>query len=612
MGFLLPLMLLSRLESLAMFLDPWAMLQAFGAAFILHLPVAAVAAAVAALAAALLGRSRAGQALPAMILVAGFLFSAWMGARPWLDSQLSSQPSPWAIAASLAIAGAIIGFARPSLAGNAWPVARALAAAGAVVAVVALVAGVWPQAQPDRPPADPGRPDILIITMDALADAHLSSRGYDRPTTPELDAIAADALQFTHLVAASNYTTPTLNSLMTGHSVLAHGAWHLWSKPWPGLRDRALPARLHAMGYSVRAVSTNPNGGIYKNGYGRWFDSVATDALPLLAGCRDGFSRWLAEACAGADIGVVNPVVLRINYLLDETGWWERGRHADSRIGLAAADRLFRRDSDGRPIAVWVHLVPPHDPFIAPAPYAGRFDPSPAMRSFRTSTIPYQFAFAERSADHALFRARYDESIASVTAEVAAFVTRLRQEGRLGNTILMISADHGESFTPDYGGHGGPKLHDPLIRIPLILSAPGLPTGKRIAAPVAQIDLAPTLIALAGGVPPPDMEGRSLLPVIDGSAPARPVFAWALEQASRSARPAIGSGAMIDGRWKYVHYWNQPDRPGYRDLNDGLFDLAADPGETRNLAAAAPRRAAAMRAEIRRRLAAHEPGGARP
>jgi choline-sulfatase len=363
------------------------------------------------------------------------------------------------------------------------------------------------------------------------------------------------------------------------------------------------------MGYSLRAVTTNPNGGIYKNGYGRWFDVVIADTVPLLAGCRDGLSRWLKEACAGADIGVVQPILVRLNILLDEVGWWQRGRHTDSRIGLAAADRLFRRDADGRPVAVWLHLTPPHDPFVAPAPYVGRFDGSPSMRSFRTSTVPYQFAFAERSEDHALFRARYDESIASITSEVAAFVRRLRAEGRLSNSILLISADHGESFTPDYGGHAGPRLHEPLIRIPLILAAPGLPSGRRIDAPVSQIDLAPTLIDLAGGTPPADMEGRSLLPLVAGEAPPIPVFAWALERSSRTVRPATGAGTMIDGRWKYVHYWNQPDRPGYRDLRDGLYDLATDPEESRDLAAAEPERAAAMRSEIQRRIAGYRPGG---
>ena len=112
-----------------------------------------------------------------------------------------------------------------------------------------------------------------------------------RPTTPGLDALARTGVQFTHLVASSNYTTPTLNSLLTGRSALAHGAWHLPGRPFERFRENSLPAQLHRIGYGVRAVTTNPNGGIYKNGYSRWFETIVPDAVPHFTGCRDDLSR---------------------------------------------------------------------------------------------------------------------------------------------------------------------------------------------------------------------------------------------------------------------------------------------------------------------------------
>ena len=611
LGFLLPLMLLSRLEAFSLFMRPFEILQAFGASWLMHVPLALLAAGIAAACAILLRNSRMGRALPAIVLLSGFLFSVWMGARPWLDARQWLQLSPGLIAALLTAGAVLTGLLRPELEQNARPVARLLTLGGGLAALLSLVIGIWPRAPQPQPPAGVSRPDILIITMDAFANGHLSSMGYPRPTTPGLDALARTGVQFTHLVAASNYTTPTLNSLLTGRSVLAHGAWHLPGRPLAQFRDNSLPAQLHRMGYAVRAVTTNAFGGVYKNGYQRWFETIVPNAQPAFhfSGCRDDLSRWLPYACAGADVGIVSSMAMRLNVLGDWAGWTEKGRHADARIALAAADRLFRRGQDDRPVAVWVHLVSPHDPYVAPRPFLGRFAASERLRSYLTTAVPYHFAFAGRGADQTLFQARYDESIAAVDADVGDFVARLQRAGRLDRAILMVSADHGESFTPDYGGHAGPKLHDAVIRVPLILKAPGLPAGLRITTPVSQIDLAPTLLALAGGSRRQSgMEGRSLLPVIAGTAASIPVYAFSLERANRNAEPQVGTAAMVDGQWKYVHYWNQPDLPGYRDLVDGLYDQSTDPGERHNLIEREPRRAAAMLASIRRKIASDHPG----
>lgn len=609
LGFLPPLMLLSRLESLSMFMQPSEILQAFGANWLMHVPIAFMCASVAATCAVLLNNARVGHALPAIVLVSGFFFAVWMGARPWLDARQLLQLSPWFIAAAIIAIAALTGLVRPGLEQNARPFAKLLALGGGLAALVSLTIGAWPLERPLQPMPDASQPDILIITMDALANAHLSSMGYSRPTTPDLDALAKTGVQFTHLVASSNFTTPTLNSLLTGRSALAHGAWHLPSRPLEQFRENSLPAQLHRMGYAVRAVTTNPYGGIYKNGYQRWFETIVTDAVPQFTSCRDDLSRWLPYECAGADGGIMNVLVPRLNFLLEWAGWWERGRHSDSRIALNTADRLFRRGRGDRPVAVWVHIFSPHDPYVAPRPFLGQFAPSVRLRSYLTSAVPYLFAFAERAADQALFQARYDESIAAVDVDVTDFVTRLQRTGRLDHAILMVSADHGESFTPDFGGHAGPKLHDAVIRVPLILKAPGLPAGLRIATPVSQIDLAPTLLALAGGSRyQSGMEGRSLLPVIAGTATSTPVYAFALERSNRNAVPRVGTAAMVDGKWKYVHYWNQPDLPGYRDLVDGLYDQSADPSEHRNLIDHQPNRAVAMLASIRRKIASDHPG----
>jgi arylsulfatase A-like enzyme len=227
------------------------------------------------------------------------------------------------------------------------------------------------------------------------------------------------------------------------------------------------------------------------------------------------------------------------------------------------------------------------------------FDPSPEMRSFEDSDVPYLFAW-EQSGQHALFQARYDEALASVDAEVGRFVADLEQRGVLNNTILIISADHGESFTADYGGHSGPKLHDALTRIPLIFKGPGFPPGLRIDQPVSQVDLAPTILDLAGDARSgAGMEGRSLRSLlVGGKLPPNDIFSMAFERSNRFGTLAAGSLALTRGQWKFVHYWGQPDRPGYRDLADALYDTRSDPSESRDVTSQNPEIARAMQATI--------------
>lgn len=608
-GLLLPLMLVGKLQSMGMYLRPLEILQAFGTSVLLHFPVAA-AALVATLCLASLLPARIRARLTPMILSAGLLFALFMGARPLLDAQLGpGSYSAAAVAALLVLIGCVHGYRLPESARGALPVAALLSAGGVLAALAAILLGLGTQAPPaePRPSAPAGRPNILIVTLDSFANAHLSSMGYPRRTTPTLDRLAAEGAQFTQLVASSNYTTPTLNTLMSGQRPWAHKAFHLKSRPLETSREQSLPAVLRRAGYAVHAVSTNPYGGLHKNGYGRFFDTVATDRMPWLTGCSDTYSRYLPFACAATEVGIIDQLAMRANLLLERLGYWPAGRHFDARIALADAEALWQRAAPGRPQFLWVHLVPPHDPYIAPPPFGGRFSPLPGADSAGSSSPLFHFEFAsEPPARQALLRARYDESIAATDADVGAFLDRLRARGLLRNTILIVSADHGEGFRPDYGGHGGPMLYGGLTNIPLIITGEPIPAGQRIVQPVEQADIPATVAALAGAAAPAGWDGRSLLPLLSGGTPPpRPVFSASLERSSRFGPLRSASVAMTDGRWTYVHYRNLPDLPGYGSLHDGLYDTALDSEQTRNLAAAHPAQAAAMRKRIVAELARH-------
>lgn len=606
-GFLLPLTALVRIESLALHLTPLAIAETYGTAWLAHAPLALGGAALAALLARLAGPGRLARALPAAALAGGFLFAVALGARevvaPAVDARL---PSTLALALASALAGLLLGLWQPALATSARPVALALTVAGGIAALGALAAALArPSPPPAGPPADAARPDILLITLDALAAPHLSAHGHDRPTSPAIDALARRGVRFEQMTAGANFTAPALATLMTGRHVWRHGAWHLKAAVLPEAAAHSLPARLRAAGWSVRAVTTNPYGGVHKLGLGQHFDAVAADRMPLRYSCLDAAARWLPRACPAVDIGLTGLIRIRNSRLLGMLGRFGPGRHFDARIGLADAGRLLERGADGRPVFLWVHLMPPHDPFAAPPTFLGRFDPSPARRSWRDTDIAYGFAFARQRAEHALLRARYDEAIAAVDADLGAFLERLERSGRLARTIVLVSADHGELFRPDYGGHSGPALYQNVLHVPLVAAGPGIARGVVVAGTVAQVDLAPTILELAGAGPAPgSWDGRSLAPALRGQPlAARPAFAVALERASRFKTPSTGSATIVDGRWKLVRFWGRARDAQRARLTAGLFDLVRDPAEARDLGAEQPARAAAMATALDQALA---------
>jgi arylsulfatase A-like enzyme/Flp pilus assembly protein TadD len=196
--------------------------------------------------------------------------------------------------------------------------------------------------------------------------------------------------------------------------------------------------------------------------------------------------------------------------------------------------------SPSKPWFAWVHLFDPHAPYDAPA--GARTD-----------------------------RAPYDAEVAYVDGMLGQFLDRLRAARALDRTLIVVTADHGESL----GEHGetthGLFAYDATIAVPLIVSGPGLAPGE-VDAPVAHADLTPTILDLLGATIPEDLDGRSLVQVPPRD---RPIYFEALDASlTRGWAPLFG---VIQNGWKFI------------DLPDPeLYDLAADPGEQHNRAGGDP------------------------
>jgi arylsulfatase A-like enzyme len=201
-------------------------------------------------------------------------------------------------------------------------------------------------------------------------------------------------------------------------------------------------------------------------------------------------------------------------------------------------------------------------------------------------------------------KARYDESIAYVDHYVGQFISAVHQD--LGpNTAIFLTSDHGESFDHGYGSHGGVMLWEDLIHVPFIMSLPGAAAGRREDL-ASQVDLAPTIAAVAGLPPPADWVGRSLVSATEVGNPT--VFSMNFEE-NRSHMPlATGAIAALRSHWKLLRFFGDPRYPHVPLLKNQLFDLRTDPHEHADLESAQPGIAAELSSAIDEQLARH--GGA--
>jgi arylsulfatase A-like enzyme len=259
--------------------------------------------------------------------------------------------------------------------------------------------------------------------------------------------------------------------------------------------------------------------------------------------------------------------------------------------------------------------MPPHSPYAAPEPWLGEFDASGEARSVADSDSEDAYLFRLISKDRVrVLAARYDEAVKYVDHFVGEYLSQsLKLLG--DNTVVIVIADHGESFANGYGKHTGPGLFESIIHIPLIVKLPHQSQGMRTSVVAEQVDIAPTIAELVGLPKSAIWEGRSLLgalqpPQADTLAPAAPVFAMNFEQNRRRSSLTTGSVAVIEGQWKLVHYMGSLHYRLMPLLSDELYDLFADPHERNNQISAHPDEAEHLRGLIAAQLLQH--GGVVP
>lgn len=361
------------------------------------------------------------------------------------------------------------------------------------------VAPVWSLPAILEPAPEPGW-SFVVVSLDTLRADHVGAYGAPNGSTPVLDALAADGVTFERAMTTYPSTTGSHMSLFTGLYPSAHDV-----RAPPAMLSAEIPMLAELLapaGYVTAAVTENAMI-VAAAGFERGFDSYTE------------FRGAEAHKASG-----------HVDRVMDVATSW-LSDHRDERFFL------------------FLHTYEVHSPYNPPS----EFDRYPSPDDGR----PLPRA-----------RAQYRGGVAYTDHELGRLRAVLDELGLSRRTVLIVTSDHGEGF----GEHGvfghGHHLTEELLRVPLVVRAPGLaPTGHRVAQPVSWVDLAPTILELAGLEKPPAMHGRSLVALLsreDGIDPV-PVYG---EVGGGKAKQV----AARDGDLKWIFSPESPSPRAY-DLEQG-------------------------------------------
>lgn len=409
---------------------------------------------------------------------------------------------------------------------------------------------------PENVVAPDRRPDIVLVSVDSLRPDHLGCYGSRRETSPVIDGLADEGVLFEVATSTSSWTLPAHASLFTGLPPFVHGVDR--GSRNLGAARRTLAESLKAAGYRTLGVWSGPLLDP-RFGFDQGFDAYRGHLEEGGGSFREGTeapSAWEASV-ASSRRDISGPSTLeRVKELLDTVG----------------PDPFF----------LFVHLWDVHYDFVRPAShdrfsssYDGPVDGRGLVELVLEREEPPQGEDLERLV------ALYDGEIAGVDHQIGRILDMLEGMGRADPTVIAVTSDHGEEFY-ERGAFGHKKtLFEESIRIPLVIRLPGAkPGGLRLEQPVSLLDVAPTLLDLAGAEPLPGASGRSLLPVIREGAPPpnaigeRPVSRGAVTISELTLGPE-GRESLLALR---TAQWKLMARPGVGEIV-GLWDLSSDPDE---------------------------------
>lgn len=385
------------------------------------------------------------------------------------------------------------------------------------------------------------RPNLLIVLLDTTRADHLSCYGYEKRTSPVLDALAAEGVRFDAAYSQSSLTPVSTGSLLTGVHPYRHGVRSLFTVAGQGLDETlvTLPELFQARGYRTAGfVAAAPMGA--KHGFGRGFEHYSDDF-------RQGTPREVLRA---------------------------RRPGVYQRRGEVVADELidWLDGVEDEPFFALLHMFDAHDWSFVP--------PRAFLAEHTELVLPFELDRTQQlqglrtNADK---RALYDAEITYMDVQVGRVLDALERQGRREDTYVLVLADHGEGLGQhDFWTHG--LLWGEQLRVPLLLSGPELPAERVVAERARVVDVLPTLAELFDlSLGENLLDGQSLLPLVEGEsegAEPRELYAEVHHAPEDNLRRDPEMYTLTVGPWKYVH------RPSVGTHE--LYQLEEDPLELDN------------------------------
>ena len=430
--------------------------------------------------------------------------------------------------------------------------------------------------------------DVVMVSVCSLRSDHVGAYGGTASTTPAMDQLALKGVRFNQAYAGANFTLGSLATMLTGQFGSSTGVLN-WGRGLPG-NHRTVPEILGLFGYRTGAFSVDAATG-FRPDYGldRGFQRMRIIEPPR--DTPDG--RHLDEEL-GSGGATAQPLAEWLTTQPTDAPVFAMLHTRSAHFPFVVDKRGVETDRTGVRQALWDegsgHRHRPTD----------RAMPGKAGGQHRSGLVQVGALTIQRTVRDAgaqgvsVWRETYAESVSRTDKDIQVVLDAIEQRGK--PTVVIVLADHGETLDDNNELLHGAGFYESVVRVPLMIHVPGLPSTQPINALVSQVDLLPTIAELVGVTPPEQIDGVSLVPLLTGTSES--VRSTVLVEGG-PAWQGHGTlpGAVVSPPWTLLEQsflctptdTQPPPPPPGEPLHDNLlhtclFNLDSDPGQLTNLA----------------------------
>ncbi len=444
------------------------------------------------------------------------------------------------------------------------------------------------------------KPNIIFIVIDALRPRNLGCYGYAKPTSPNIDKLSEEGLIFRDVYSCTNATDPSLTTIFSGkpprsHGIMKHGALLQSEEVQNYLKTvRTLPEILKHNGYKTFAIDW----------LGRWhtrgydYYSGILRSMGQWGGKRLTYGQTREYAMNAAKTGLlkyVSSIKSIISSYVRQPKITPRTEiYGDAKTVTQRAREIIKENLNNT-FFLFVHFWDTHFPYNSPGSIEETFAAHDQNSKEQLEKIKHEAKMKRIKLLGGIGKTlgMYDGAIASVDQEIGNLISSLREWGILENTLVILTADHGESLTEHgiYFDHHG--LYQVTLHVPLIFKYAGLPQGKVVQGFVQHPDITPTILDILEIKSEEDFDGKSMIPLIyqnkklNQAVYAEEMHSETKQMVATYKYKYIRAPSKQDAVCKYCH-----------TIHGGieeLYDLENDPEETSNVILDHPDEASQLR-----------------